>query len=150
MNMGQMLIVLLGLALFSTLIMSYYSTFANQIDWIDKNQIQKQALRIVDFQFQLIESRIISGTSISTLLPEYGNFYTAEDTLYVNNIPYKIYLRAQPSKADGDTLNVIGPPEYMKVNARIVAYRTDKDSVQVGLIDVSISKVFGDVFDPGS
>ncbi|HOD55190.1 MAG TPA: hypothetical protein PKJ08_11730 [Candidatus Cloacimonadota bacterium] len=150
MSMGQMLLVLLGLALFSTLIMSYYSTFASQIDWIEKNQIQKQALRIVDFHFQLIESRIISGTSVNAILPEYGNFFTPMDTMFVNNIPYKVYLRAQPSKADGDTLNVPSPPQYIKMNARIVAYRADKDSVEVGLVDLSISKVFGDVFMPGS
>jgi len=150
MSMGQMLLVLLGLALFSTLIMSYYSTFASQIDWIEKNQIQKQALRIVDFHFQLIESRIISGTSVNAILPEYGNFFVPKDTMYVNNIPYRVYLRAQPCSAEGDTVSFANPPEYLKMNARIVAYRTDKDSVQVGLIDLSISKIFGEVFAPGS
>ena len=146
MSMGQMLLVLLGLALFSTILMSYYNTFVNQIDWIEKNQIQKQALRIIDFEFQRIESRVISGTRISTIMPEYQDFYTPVDTFYIYNLPYKLYLRAQPSHATGDTLFVPDPPQYMKMHARVVTQRGVGDSVQVGMIDVSVNKIFGDVF----
>ncbi|HOE91522.1 MAG TPA: hypothetical protein PLV22_06075 [Candidatus Cloacimonadota bacterium] len=144
--MGQMLLVLLGLALFSTIIMSYYNVFTNQIDWIEKNQIQKQALRIIDFEFQRIESRVISGTRISSIMPEYQDFYTAVDTFYINNLPYKLYMRAQPSHATGDTMFVPDPPQYMKMHARVVTQRGVGDSVQVGMINVSVNKIFGDVF----
>ncbi|MDD2649693.1 MAG: hypothetical protein PHF36_00960 [Candidatus Cloacimonetes bacterium] len=146
MNMGQMLLVLLGLALFSTILMSYYNTFTNQIDWIEKNQIQKQALRIIDFEFQRIESRVISGTRRASIMPEYQNFFTPIDTFYIHNLPYRLYLRAQPSHATGDTLFVPDPPQYMKMHARVVTQRGLGDSVQVGMIDVSVTKIFGDVF----
>jgi hypothetical protein len=148
MSMGQMLLVLLGLVLFSTMILSYYNILGSQVEMVEKNQLQKQALKIIDFRFQLIESEVISNSkNLQQIYTEYPDFTTAIDTLTLNNKPYIVYIKANKCNAKGE--NISGTAYYIRMDARVDVLATEKDTIKVGLIDNPISKVFGDIFGAG-
>lgn len=148
MSMGQMLLVLLGLVLFSTLVLSYYNILGSQVEMVEKNQLQKQALKIIDFRFQLIESEVISNSkNLQQIYTEYPDFTTAIDTLILNNKPYRVYVKANKCNAKGE--NVSGTAYYIRMDARVDVPITEQDTIKVGLIDNPISKVFGDIFGAG-
>lgn len=148
MSMGQMLLVLMGLVLFSTLIIAYYNTLSSQIEWVEENQIQQQALKILDFNIQLFESQLISQRSLSDIYTQFPDFNTPVDTMNVNSIDYVMYIKAHKCTEDGTILSS-GIANYIRLNMRIVAYRTATDSVMVGTVSNPIFKIFGDVFGTG-
>lgn len=154
MNMGQMLLVLLGLCLFSTMLLSFYSVLLNQLDAIHNIIYQKQGLKIVDFFFQQIEAELISNTrSFSDLYLEYKDRTAPVDTLFVNGLPYVVYVKSLKSNVTGTP--VTGSTSYMRVDIKVYCYYTAWDSVligdslMIGRESSPISKVFGDIFGPG-
>jgi len=59
MSTGQLLLVILAVALFSTLIVSAYNSMANQSDMAYRTTYQNQAIYVVDAVFQQIESEYL-------------------------------------------------------------------------------------------
>ncbi len=148
MSMGQMLLVLLGLVLFSTMIISFYSVFINQMQALEFILYRMQGLKIVDFNFQKIEAELISNSkSFATLYDEFANNTSPVDTFYVNQIPYVVYIKSIKSTVTGSP--VTGATSYMRIDVKAVCRFASNDSLEIGRESNPISKVFGDIFGPG-
>lgn len=143
-----MLLVLLGLCLFSTLLLSFYNILGSQMEMISTNQYQKQGLKIIDFRFQLIESELISQSKdLQQIYDEYPSFTVPRDTLFLNNIKYIYYIKANKCNVKGE--DVSGTAHYIRIEGKVKAFVSEKDSVLIGLDKDPITKVFGDIFGAG-
>ena len=61
MNLGQMLMVLLGIVLFSTIIIVFYNNMANQVDMTERTIYLQQGIRIADKYLQEFEAELVGG-----------------------------------------------------------------------------------------
>jgi hypothetical protein len=61
MNLGQLLLVLLAVVLFSTIVITIWNNMMNQVDLADRSLYSTQAIKIADKLFQEYESKILGN-----------------------------------------------------------------------------------------
>ena len=72
MNLGQMVIVILGVILFSTVVLGIYNNMMNQLEMTGDRRYYSQGMRIADYIFQGIEVQTLDSTiNIGTIFSQY-------------------------------------------------------------------------------
>jgi hypothetical protein len=147
MNLGQMLLVVLGVVLFSTIMLGVYNSMGNQTELTAQKIYYTQAFRIADYVFQGLEVRLISESiSINDIFTN----YQTETVLYgnggprpainVSDINYSVNVIAQYCTEDG----LFSPSEtnQVKLFCRVEITAGGNPPHFVGQGEDSFSKIF--------
>ena len=111
MNLGQMVIVILGVVLFSTIVLGIYNNMMNQLEITGDRKYYSQGIRIADYVFQSMEVQMLNKTmNISSIFLQYqqpgaymyGGTGTAPP-ITVDGVPYHVNVLAQYCDVNGNS-----------------------------------------------
>ncbi len=141
MNMGQMLLVLLAVMLFSTILITTYSNLYTATDIVYKVMFQMQGLKIADKYIQKIDAELLG--KIYTFDEIQTNYSDSTFTTPINNVVYNVNIQSNYCNSSGD----ISEPDstYQKIDIVIYCYPLGPDTLWIGTRDKPISKIFIDM-----
>jgi len=143
MGLGQMLIVLLAIILFSSVMITLNNNLQGQVTMAVRNIYYTQGIKIADYIFQEYESKLIS------LQRSFEDIFTELEpgieraSILVSNVTYDAHIRAVRS-------DILGNPVsddyslFQRIYVRVII----NDGVRtftVGTDDFPFSKVFSDM-----
>ena len=140
----QMILVLLALALFSTLLLNTYNIMLDQSTQVYDNILYLQGQKIADRYFQKIEAELLGNPPINYFSQIYYTYYNSgagvDETMNINSVVYNIniisdYCDSLGANSSTDTL-------YQKVDIRINCLSTSLDTLYIGTLSSPFSKVF--------
>jgi hypothetical protein len=147
MNLGQMLLVLLAIVLFSTLILGIYNAMSNQVEMAARNVFYTQGLYYADLVFQRIESQLLHDQTDFDFDGLITNIQTYEiEDMVIGDARYGMTLTASYCTPFG--VIAAGPTDHIRVFARIhinygaMDYFIGEDNPTNPFHDDQFSKVF--------
>ena len=138
MNLGQMVLVLLSIVLFSTLLLGIYNSLMTQMDFAVRNIYQTQGLKISDAIFQRYESFLI-GKRI--------NFENLEDEIRAfesfrfQGVDYSVNITSQVTNRDG--VSAIPPTNHLRIDTTTTADLGNR-TIHAGNFSKILSRVYDD------
>lgn len=152
MNMGQMLLVLLAVMLFSTILITTYSNLYTATDIVYKVMFQMQGLKIADKYIQKIDAELLGKVyGDSTFVDIYDSYHkdspfnpgNPDTTMTINDADYNVWLTSNYCNSSGD----ISYPDstYQKIDIIIFCTPMGPDTLWIGTRDKPISKIFIDM-----
>ena len=148
MNMGQMMLVILAVVLFTTIIMGVHHNTQNQLRMAGDNIYNTQALKVADYIFQRFEVDLITDqTPFQTFFNTWnaatgGGVYPP---ITVNNATFNATVEAIPINMAGAVI-ATPTPDRLRVNIR-VAVDINGRILNVGTAAAPFSKNFTNVQD---
>ncbi len=148
MSMGQMLMVLLAVILFSTIIITIYNNMFFQLELAEDKLFYTQAIKISDFVFQQFEIEMVSGQkSFNKLYEDYKYKAKGQELVNATNklglqhlgVDYKYTILSEYCDSSGNTA-VVADSSHQKVTVTI-GVEARGDSLFLG----SYNKVFSDM-----
>lgn len=136
----QMLLVLLALALFSTMLLNTYNIMLDQSALVYDNMLFLQGQKITDRYFQKIEAELLGDPPVSYFSEIYSNYSNLSETMTVNNVTYNIQINSTYCDSLGNT--PYADTLYQKVDVRINCLSTSMDTLYIGTLNSPFSKVF--------
>jgi len=121
MNMGQMMLVVLAVALFTTIIMGVNHNFQNQLIMAGDNIYNTQALKVADYIFQRFEVDLITDQIPFQTFFNHWNIATGGGQypeIVINNASYFATIEAIPINAMGAPITSFSP-DRLRLNIRI-------------------------------
>ena len=88
----QMLLVLLALALFSTMLLNHYNILVDQSVLVYNNLRYLQGQKIADRYFQKIDAELMGNPPIILFSQISSNYSSLSETMTVNNVAYNIQI----------------------------------------------------------
>ena len=137
----QMILVLLALALFSTLLLNTYNIMLDQSAMIYDNILYLQGQKIADRYFQKIEAELLGNPPIHYFSQIYSTYSGGvNETMVIDNVTFNIniisaYCDSLGANPSADTL-------YQKVDIRINCLSTSLDTLYIGTALTPIDKLF--------
>jgi len=148
MNMGQMLLVLLAVMLFSTILITTYSNLYTATDIVYKVMYQMQGLKIADKYIQKIDAELFGNSTFVEIHDFYHkdspfNPGNPDTTMTINDADYNVWLTSNYCNSSGD----ISEPDstYQKIDIVIYCNPLGPDTLWIGKRDKPISKIFIDM-----
>ena len=139
-----MILVVLGIMLFNTTLISTYNILSDQTVIIYRRMCLMQGLEYTDRYFQKIDAENISEDfTFSEIHNTYK--YGYNDSLNINDILYHINIRSNYCDDSGDTLNPHPDSIFQRVDIRVWFKSYVSDTLRVGTQTEPISKVFADM-----
>ncbi|HPR17410.1 MAG TPA: hypothetical protein PLD62_04115 [Candidatus Cloacimonadota bacterium] len=140
---NQMLLVLLALALFSTLMLNMYNLVLDDAKIVYNGIIYTQGQKIADRYFQQIEAELLGSNPIKTFSEAYTAFSNFSSSEAINNTTYNINI----SSTYCDSLGNISYPDssYMRIDVRINCISPAGDTLYIGTQNSPFSKVLFDI-----
>ena len=136
----QMLLVLLALALFSTMLLNTYNIVLDQSAMVYDNMLYMQGQKIADRYFQRIEAELMGDPPIFYFSAINANYSNLSETMTVNNIIYSIQINSTYCDSLGNT--PYADTLYQKVDVRMNCLSTSLDTLYIGTLNSPFSKVF--------
>jgi len=113
MSMGQLLLVILSVVLFSTLIISVYNSMANQMTMALQTTYENQAVYVANAVFEKIDSEYT--TARQRTFANLSTFHnTTQDPVVIQGVQYTPRLRVTTVNANSIIMNcsiVVAHPE---------------------------------------
>lgn len=137
---NQMLLVLLALALFSTIMLNMYNLVLDDAKIVYNNILYSQGQKIADRYFQKIEAELLGDNPVlefDEVISSYNNLQASET---VGTANYQINL----SSTYCDSLGSTSHPDssYIKVDVRMNCISSAGDTLFIGTQNNPFSKVF--------
>ena len=136
----QMLLVLLALALFSTMLLNTYNIMLDQSALVYDNMLYLQGQKIADRYFQRIEAELLGDPPVSYFSRIYSNYSNVSETMTVNNVIFSIQINSTYCDSLGNT--PCADTLYQKVDVRMNCLSTSMDTLYIGTLNSPFSKVF--------
>ncbi len=136
----QMLLVLLALALFSTMLLNTYSIMLDQSALVYDNMLYLQGQKIADRYFQRIESELLGDPPVFYFTQIHSNYFNISETRIVNNVTYNIQVTSTYCDSLGNT--PYSDTLFQKLDVRINCLSTTMDTLYIGTMSSPFSKVF--------
>lgn len=136
----QMILVLLALALFSTLLLNTYNIMLDQSAIVYNNIRYLQGQKIADRYFQKIEAELFGYPPVRYFSQVHTFYSNLTETINVNGLTYNIdvnstYCDSLGENPGADTL-------YQKIDLQINCTSTTMDTLFIGTANSPISKVY--------
>ena len=136
----QMLLVLLALALFSTMLLNTYNIVLDQSGLVYDNILYLQGQKIADRYFQRIESELLGDPPIFSFTAINTIYADISETVTVNNVTFNVQINSTYCDSLGnipyaDTL-------FQKVDIQMNCLSTSLDTLYIGTLASPFSKVF--------
>lgn len=139
MNMGQMLLVLLAVMLFSTILITTYSNLYTATDIVYKVMFQMQGLKIADKYLQKIDAELLGKVhTFSEIQNTYSD--TTFNTDPINDVVYNVYLNSTQCDSVGN--DDPGNTDFQRIDIRIFCTPMGSDTLWIGTANKPIQKVF--------
>jgi hypothetical protein len=145
MGTGQMLLVLLGAMLFSTILITTYNGLADQAELMYNGLNLLQAQKLGNAYLQKVDSEISGGVMT------YDEAYTLyhNSTSYITDtlrtINFRTNIRANYCNSAGDTTAAGGLTSYMRVDVRVLFQSETGRQLRAGTVDAPLSRVIADL-----
>jgi len=136
----QMLLVLLALALFSTMLLNTYNIVFNQSSMVYDNLLFLQGQKIADRYFQKIESELLGDPPITNFSVVHSIYSNLNETITVNNVIYDVKINTAYCDSLGNTPSA--DTLFQKLDIRINCLSTSLDTLYIGTLNSPFSKVF--------
>lgn len=136
----QMLLVLLALALFSTMLLNTYNIMLDQSALVYDNMHYLQGQKIADRYFQRIEAELLGDPPVFYFSQIYSTYLSLSETKTVNNVIYNIQINSTYCDSLGNT--PYADTLYQKVDVRMNCLSTSMDTLYIGTLNSPFSKVF--------
>jgi len=136
----QMLLVLLALALFSTMLLNTYNIMLDQSALVYDNMHYLQGQKIADRYFQRIEAELLGDPPVFYFSQIYSTYTNLSETKTVNNVIYNIQIKSTYCDSLGNT--PYADTLYQKVDIRMNCLSTSMDTLYIGTLNSPFSKVF--------
>ena len=136
----QMLLVLLALALFSTMLLNTYNIMLDQSALVYDNMHYLQGQKIADRYFQRIEAELLGDPPVFYFSQIYSTYLNLSETKTVNNVIYNIQINSTYCDSLGNT--PYADTLYQKVDVRMNCLSTSMDTLYIGTLNTPFSKVF--------
>lgn len=137
----QMILVLLALALFSTLLLNTYNIMLDQSSMIYDNMLYLQGQKIADRYFQKIEAELLGNPPINYFSHIYSAYSGGvNETMVVDNVTYNINIIS--AYCDSLGANLSADTLYQKVDIQMNCLSTSSDTLYIGTANSPLSKVF--------
>lgn len=135
-----MLLVLLALALFSTMLLNTYNIMLDQSALVYDNMLYLQGQKIADRYFQRIEAELLGDPPVSYFSQIYSTYSNLSETKSVNNVIFNIQINSTYCDSLGNT--PYADTLYQKVDVRMNCLSTSMDTLYIGTLNSPFSKVF--------
>lgn len=145
MGTGQMVLVLLGAMLFSSILITTYNGLADQADMMYNGLNLLQAQKLGDRYLQKVDAEI-SGGVISydeTYALYHNNISYVTDTL--RTINFRTNIRANYCNSSGDTTAAGGFTSYMRIDVRVLFNSETGKQLRAGTLNAPLSRVIADM-----
>ena len=109
MNLGQMLLVMLAVILFSSIVISLYNSMTVQVEMTSNGIFFKQGMFIIDGLIQKYEAQIMGKEITLQNLYDKG---VVDTTFTVGEVNYQVIFKTKWCHQDGDTVFVGAPPDF--------------------------------------
>ncbi|GEM_PF-627584 len=145
MGTGQMILVLLGAMLFSSILITTYNGLADQAELTYNGFNLLQAQKLANRYLQQVDAEIL-GNVVS-----YDDIYTTyhNNTSYISDMfsgmTFRTNIRTNYCDATGDTTAAAGSTDYMRVDVRIRFTSESGRSLQAGTSDAPFSRVIANL-----
>jgi len=136
----QMLLVLLALALFSTMLLNTYNIMLDQSAMVYDNMLYLQGQKIADRYFQKIEAELLGDPPVFYFTQIHANYSNISETRTVNNVIYNIQVKSAYCDSLGNT--PYSDTLFQKLDVRINCLSTTLDTLYIGTLNSPFSKVF--------
>ena len=136
----QMLLVLLALALFSTMLLNTYNIMLDQSALVYDNMHYLQGQKIADRYFQRIEAELLGDPPVFYFSRIHETYLNLSETKTVNNVIYNIQINSTYCDSLGNT--PYADTLYQKVDVRMNCLSTSMDTLYIGTLNSPFSKVF--------
>ena len=136
----QMLLVLLALALFSTMLLNTYNIMLDQSTLVYDNMHYLQGQKIADRYFQKIEAELIGDPPVSHFSVIHSTYLDLSETMTVNNVIYNVQINSTYCDSLGNT--PYADTLYQKVDVRMNCLSSSMDTLYIGTLNSPFSKVF--------
>ncbi|MDA3813061.1 MAG: hypothetical protein PF570_02285 [Candidatus Cloacimonetes bacterium] len=136
----QMLLVLLALALFSTMLLNTYNIMLDQSAMVYDNMLYLQGQKIANRYFQRIESELLGDPPVFYFTQIHSNYSNISETRTVNNVIYNIQVISTYCDSLGNT--PYSDTLFQKLDVRINCLSTTMDTLYIGTLNSPFSKVF--------
>ena len=136
----QMLLVLLALALFSTMLLNTYNIMLDQSTLVYDNMHYLQGQKIADRYFQKIEAELIGDPPVSHFSVIHSTYLDLSETMTVNNVIYNVQINSTYCDSLGNT--PYADTLYQKVDVRMNCLSSSMDTLYIGTLNTPFSKVF--------
>ncbi|MCF7859006.1 MAG: hypothetical protein K9N07_06730 [Candidatus Cloacimonetes bacterium] len=136
----QMLLVLLALALFSTLLLNVYNIILDQSGLVYDNIIYLQGHKIADRYFQRIEAELMGDPPIHYFNEIYSIYSNISESLTINGITYNTQIKSAYCDSLGNTPSA--DTLYQKIEIQMNCLSTSMDTLYIGTLTSPFSKVF--------
>ena len=136
----QMLLVLLALALFSTMLLNTYNIMLDQSALVYDNMLYLQGQKIADRYFQRIEAELLGDPPVSYFFRIHSNHSNLSETMTVNNVIFNILINSTYCDSLGNT--PYADTLYQKIDVRMNCLSTSMDTLYIGTLNSPFSKVF--------
>ena len=150
MNLGQMVIVVLGVVLFSTIVLGIYNNMMNQLEMTGDRRYYSQGMRVADYVFQSMEVKTLNSTmDINTIFTQYQNgayYYGGpgpNQPLIVDEVPYNVNLEARYCDMNGNDSPTA--TNWVKVYCRVEVNINGRKPFFVGVDDQAFFQIFSDM-----
>ena len=135
-----MLLVLLALALFSTMLLNTYNIMLDQSALVYDNMHYLQGQKIADRYFQRIEAELLGDPPVLSFSRIHETYLSLSETKTVNNVIYNIQINSTYCDSLGNT--PYADTLYQKVDVRMNCLSTSLDTLYIGTLNTPFSKVF--------
>ncbi len=138
-----MLLVLLALALFSTIMLNMYNLVLDDAKIVYNSMLYTQGQKIADRYFQQIEAELLGSNSVLEFSDVQTNFNQFQASETIGNTYYALNISAAYSDSLGNT----GNPDssYVRVDVRMNCVSAAGDTLFIGTQNDPFSKVFYDI-----
>jgi len=138
-----MLLVLLALALFSTIMLNMYNLVLDDAKIVYNNILYTQGQKIADRYFQRIESELLGDNPVIEFDDVISNYNNLQADETIGSANYQINL----SSTYCDSLGNISYPDtsYIRVDVRMNCISSAGDTLFIGTQNNPFSKVFFEI-----
>ncbi|MCF7793380.1 MAG: hypothetical protein K9N39_05220 [Candidatus Cloacimonetes bacterium] len=138
-----MLMVVLALALFSTIMLNMYNLVLDDAKVVYNNILYTQGQKIADRYFQQIESELLGSSPVIEFDDVHTNFNGLQTTETVGNNIYNVNL----TTSYADSLGSTSSPDssYIRVDVRMNCVSAAGDTLYIGTQSNPFSKVFFEI-----
>ena len=136
----QAILVLLALALFSTLLLNTYNIMLDQSVIVYDNIRYLQGQKIADRYFQKIEAELIGYTPVRYFSEVHTLYSNLNETINIDGIAFNVDINSTYCDSLGDTPSA--DTLYQKIELQISCQSITADTIFIGTQVKPISKVF--------
>ena len=136
----QMLLVLLALALFSTMLLNTYNIVLDQSGLVYDNILYLQGQKIADRYFQRIESELLGDPPIFSFTAINSLYSNMSETVTVNNVIFNVQINSTYCDSLGNT--PYADTLFQKVDIQMNCLSTSLDTLYIGTLLLHLVKFF--------